>query len=152
LDTPAQATAQTSLTHRAVLAIAVPVMISNVSTPLIGIVDTAIVGHYPNPIYIGAVAVGSLIFTFVFWGFGFLRMGTTGLTAQALGAGDNDELAAGLGRALLIAAGAGVALVLLQWPIREIAFRLLGASPEVESLARGYFDVRIWAAPATLAN
>jgi MATE family multidrug resistance protein len=140
------------LTHRAVLAIAVPVMISNVSTPLIGIVDTAIVGHYPNPIYIGAVAVGSLIFTFVFWGFGFLRMGTTGLTAQALGAGDNDELAAGLGRALLIAAGAGLGLILLQWPIREIAFRLLGASPEVERLARAYFDVRIWAAPATLAN
>ena len=81
---------RTALTHRAVLAIAVPVMISNVSTPLIGVVDTAIVGHYPNPVYIGAVAVGSLIFTFVFWGFGFLRMGTTGLTAQALGAGDNE--------------------------------------------------------------
>jgi len=79
-------------------------------------------------------------------------MGTTGLTAQALGAGDNDELAAGLGRALLIAAGAGVGLILLQWPIREVAFRLLGASPEVERLARAYFDVRIWAAPATLAN
>src|ERR1700761_6665235 len=140
------------LTHRAVLAIAVPVMISNVSTPLIGIVDTAIVGHYPNPVYIGAVAVGALIFTFVFWGFGFLRMGTTGLTAQAAGAGDKDELAAGLGRALLIAAGAGLGLILLQWPIREIAFRLLGASPEVERLARGYFNVRIWAAPATLAN
>src|SRR5579871_6695629 len=97
-----------SLTHRAVLAIAVPVMISNVSTPLIGLVDTWIVGRYPNAIYIGAVAVGALIFTFVFWGFGFLRMGTTGLTAQALGAGDRDELAAWLGRALLIAAVAGV--------------------------------------------
>ena len=140
------------LTHRAVLAIAVPVMISNVSTPLIGIVDTAIVGRYPNPAYIGAVAVGALIFTFAFWGFGFLRMGTTGLTAQALGAGDKDELAAGLGRALLIAAAAGTGLILLQWPIREIAFTLLGASHEVEQLARGYFDVRIWAAPATLAN
>jgi multidrug resistance protein, MATE family len=152
LDTQSPTNSPTSLTHRAVLAIALPVMISNVSTPLIGIVDTAIVGHYPNPLYIGAVAVGSLIFTFVFWGFGFLRMGTTGLTAQALGAGDKDELASGLGRALLIAAGAGVSLVVLQWPIREIAFRLLGASPEVERLARGYFDVRIWAAPASLAN
>jgi MATE family multidrug resistance protein len=140
------------LTHRAVLAIAVPVMISNVSTPLLGIVDTAIVGRYPNPVYIGAVAVGGLIFTFAFWAFGFLRMGTTGLTAQALGAGDRDELAAGLGRALLLAMAAGVGLVLLQWPIREIAFSLLGASPAVEHLARGYFDVRIWAAPATLAN
>ena len=141
-----------SLTHRAVLAIAVPVMISNVSTPLIGIVDTAIVGRYPNPVYIGAVAVGGLIFTFAFWAFGFLRMGTTGLTAQALGAGDKDELAAGLGRSLLIAAAAGAGLILLQWPIRETAFVLLGASSEVEHLARGYFDVRIWAAPATLAN
>ncbi len=140
------------LTHRAVLAIAVPVMLSNVSTPLIGLVDTAIVGRYPNPVYIGAVAVGGLIFTFTFWAFGFLRMGTTGLTAQALGAGNNDELAAWLGRALLIAAAAGAALIVLQWPIREAAFALLGASPEVEHLARGYFDVRIWAAPATLAN
>ena len=140
------------LTHRTVLAIAVPIMISNVSTPLIGIVDTAVVGRYPNPVYIGAVAVGSLIFTFAFWAFGFLRMGTTGLTAQALGARDHDELAAGLARALLIAASAGAGLILLQWPIREFAFALLGASPEVERLARGYFDVRIWAAPATLAN
>ena len=141
-----------SLTHRAVLAIAVPVMISNVSTPLIGLVDTWIVGRYPNATYIGAVALGALIFTFVFWGFGFLRMGTTGLTAQASGAGDQDELAAWLGRALLIAAVAGVGLILLQWPIRECAFTLLGASPEVERLARGYFDVRVWSAPAALAN
>ena len=149
---PLYASSPASLSHRTVLAIAVPVMLSNVSTPLIGVVDTAIVGHYPNPLYIGAVAVGSLIFTFVFWGFGFLRMGTTGLTAQALGAGDDVELAAGLGRALLIAASAGLCLIVSQWPIREIAFRLLGASPEVERLARAYFDVRIWAAPATLAN
>ena len=141
-----------SLTHRAVLAIALPVMISNVSTPLIGLVDTWIVGRYPNATYIGAVAVGALVFSFVFWGFGFLRMGTTGLTAQALGAGDQDELAAWLGRSLLIAACAGAGLILLQWPIRECAFALLGASPEVERLARGFFDVRIWSAPAALAN
>src|SRR6185312_16273201 len=140
------------LTHKAVLAIAVPIMISNVSTPLIGIVNTAIVGRFPSPVYIGAVAVGALIFTFAFWGFGFLRMGTTGLTAQAFGAADNDELAAGLGRALLIAAVAGVGLILLQWPIREGAFALVGASPEVERVARGYFNVRIWSGPATLAN
>jgi len=140
------------LTHRAVLAIAAPIMISNVSTPLIGIVNTAIVGRFPSPVYIGAVAVGALIFTFAFWGFGFLRMGTTGLTAQAFGASDNDELAAGLARALLIAAAAGLGLILLQWPIREGAFALVGASPEVERLARAYFNVRIWSGPATLAN
>jgi multidrug resistance protein, MATE family len=142
----------TPLTHKAVLAIAVPIMISNVSTPLIGIVNTAIVGRFPSPVYIGAVAVGALIFTFAFWGFGFLRMGTTGLTAQAFGAADNDELAAGLARALLIAAAAGLGLILLQVPIRECAFTLVGASPEVERLAREYFNVRIWSGPATLAN
>jgi MATE family multidrug resistance protein len=146
------AAARAPVTHRAVLAIAVPVMISNVSTPLLGVVDTAVVGRIPDPAYIGAVAVGSLVFTFVFWAFGFLRMGTTGLTAQALGAQDSGEIAASLGRALLIALAVGVGLTLLQWPIREIAFGLLEGTAQVEGLARDYFDVRIWAAPATLAN
>ncbi len=140
------------LTHRAILAIALPVMISNVSTPLIGVVDTGVVGQIPDPVYIGAVALGSLVFTFLFWAFGFLRMGTTGLTAQALGAGDTDELVAGLGRALMIAISAGVGLVLLQWPIGEAAFVLLDGSPRVEQLARDYFDIRIWSAPAAFAN
>ncbi len=140
------------LTHREILSVAVPVMISNASTPLIGIVDTGVVGQIPDPVYIGAVAVGSLVFTFVFWAFGFLRMGTTGLTAQALGARDTDEISACLGRALLVAVAAGAALVLLQWPIRETAFALLSGSADVEGLAREYFDIRIWAAPATLTN
>jgi len=141
-----------ALTHKTVLSIAVPVMLSNVSTPLIGVVDTAVVGQIPDPAYIGAVAIGALVFTFVFWAFGFLRMGTTGLTAQALGAQDVDEVAANLGRALLIAVAVGLALIVLQWPIRELAFLLLGGSAQVEELARAYFDIRIWAAPATLAN
>ncbi len=140
------------LTHRTVLSIALPVMISNVSTPLIGVVDTGVVGQLPDPAYIGAVAVGSLVFTFVFWAFGFLRMGTTGLTAQAAGAGDNDEVVAGLGRALMIAGSAGVGLILLQWPIEQVAFALLEGSAQVEGLAREYFNIRVWAAPATLAN
>lgn len=140
------------ITHRGVLALAMPVMLSNVSTPLIGIVDTAVVGQIPDPAQIGAVAVGALVFTFVFWAFGFLRMGTTGLTAQALGARDGDEVLACLGRSLLIAGGVGAALIALQWPIREIAFALLDGSERVEGLARDYFDLRIWAAPATLAN
>jgi MATE family multidrug resistance protein len=127
-------------------------MLSNVSTPLLGAVDTAVVGQIPDPAYIGAVALGSLVFTFVFWAFGFLRMGTTGLTAQARGAGDTAELAASLGRSLLIALAAGLALISLQWPVREIAFALIDGSPRVETLARDYFDVRIWAAPATFAN
>lgn len=140
------------ITHRSVLRLAIPVMLSNVSTPFIGLVDTAIVGRIPGPEYIGAVAMGGLIFTFVFWAFGFLRMGTTGLTAQALGEGDERELAAGLGRALLIGAIVGVALIVLQWPIGEAAFGLLDASARVEALAGSYFDIRIWAAPATLCN
>jgi len=145
-------TRRSTLTHRNVLAIAVPVMLANVSTPLIGIVDTAVVGQIPDPAHIGAVAVSALVFTFVFWAFGFLRMGTTGLTAQALGAHDNDELLACLGRALLIAGVVGAGLIVLQWPIRELAFGLLDGGEQVEMLARQYFDIRIWAAPATLAN
>ena len=145
-------TDHTRITHRSVLALAVPVMLSNVSTPLIGIVDTAVVGQIPDPAQIGAVAVSALVFTFVFWAFGFLRMGTTGLTAQALGARDSDELLACLGRSLLIAGGVGVGLIALQWPIREVAFGLLDGGARVEGLAREYFDIRIWAAPATLAN
>jgi MATE family multidrug resistance protein len=140
------------LTHGGVLAIAVPVMVSNVSTPLIGIVDTGVVGRIPDPAYIGAVAVGSLIFLFVFWAFGFLRMGTTGLTAQALGARDHAEIKACLARALLLAGVIGLALIAVQIPIGLAAFRLLDASPQVETLAGRYFDIRIWAAPATLAN
>jgi MATE family multidrug resistance protein len=138
--------------HRTILAIALPIMLSNVSTPLLGAVDTAVVGQIPDPAYIGAVAVGSLIFTFLFWAFGFLRMGTTGLTAQALGAQDQEELVACLGRSLLIAFAAAGLMLLLQWPIREIAFELLHASDNVERLGQDYFDIRIWAAPATLAN
>lgn len=140
------------LTHRSVLAIAVPVMLSNVSTPLIGIVDTAVVGRIPDPAYIGAVAVGSLIFSFAFWAFGFLRMGTTGLTAQALGSRDSAEILNSLARALLIALIAGVALIIAQWPLRAAAFGLLDGSQQVEALAAAYYDIRIWAAPATLAN
>ena len=147
-----QAAAPAPLTHRAVLAIAGPIMLSNVSTPLLGVVDTAVVGQLPEPAYIGAVALGALVFNFVFWGFGFLRMGTTGLTAQALGAADGVELRASLGRAVLIAVAIGAGLIALQWPIGEIAFALLEGSPKVEALARAYFDIRIWAAPATLLN
>ncbi|MEX0960656.1 MAG: MATE family efflux transporter [Burkholderiales bacterium] len=141
-----------TVTHRTVLAIAVPIMISNLSTPMLGVVDTAVIGRIPDPAYIGAVAVGALVFSFVFWAFGFLRMGTTGLTAQAFGVNDRAEIGASLGRALLIAAAIGAVLIALQWPIAEIAFALLQGSERVEALARAYYDIRIWAAPATLVN
>ena len=127
-------------------------MLSNLSTPLLGVVDTGVIGQIPDASLIGAVALGALVFTFVFWAFGFLRMGTTGLTAQAFGANDAEEVRACLGRALLISAVIGVCLIVVQWPVRELAFVLLEGTERVESLAIIYYDVRIWAAPATLAN
>jgi MATE family, multidrug efflux pump len=140
------------VTHRAILAIAAPIMISNVSTPLLGVVDTGVVGQLPDPTYIGAVALGALVFNYLFWGFGFLRMGTTGLTAQAFGAADTAEVRASLGRAVLLALAVGAGLIVARWPIRELAFGLLDGSPRVIGLARDYYDIRIWAAPATLIN
>ena len=121
--------------------IALPIMLSNVSTPLIGVVDTVIIGQTPDPSLIGAVAVSALIFTFVFWAFGFLRMGTTGLTAQAVGAENKDEILASLGRSLLLASTIGVILIVLQQPIAHVAFSLLGASENVELSASEYLSL-----------
>lgn len=144
--------ARANVTHRRVLAIAVPIMLSNVSEPLIGIVDTAVIGRLPEPYFIGAIAIGSLIFSFVYWGFGFLRLGTSGLAAQAFGAGDERELVAVLGRALLIAAGCGVLLIGLSPFIQQFVLQLLQGSAEVEHHASTYFRIRIWSAPFALAN
>ncbi len=140
------------LTHANVLAVALPIIIANITTPLIGIVDTAVLGQLGDAHYIGAVAVGAVIFNMIYWAFGFLRMGTTGITAQAEGSGDRDEVAATLIRTLLIALVCGVALILLQWPISAAAFTLIDGSASVETGARTYFTYRIWGAPAALAN
>jgi MATE family multidrug resistance protein len=152
MSAPVSSPAQQAITHRSILAIAVPIMISNLSTPLLGVVDTGVIGQIPDASLIGAVALGALVFTFVFWAFGFLRMGTTGLTAQAYGSNDGHEIRACLGRALLIAIVIGVCLIIVQWPIRQVAFWLLEGTERVETLAQRYYDIRIWAAPATLAN
>ena len=141
-----------TVTHRRVLVIAVPIMLSNVSEPLIGIVDTAVIGRLPEPYFIGAIAIGSLIFSFLYWGFGFLRLGTSGLSAQAFGAGNDDELVAVLGRALLIASGCGVLLVAASPLIAQLVLELLQGSAEVERHALVYFHIRIWSAPFALAN
>ena len=138
--------------HGRVWHLAGPMILSNLSVPLLGAVDTAVVGHLPEPYYLGAVAVGSLIFTFIYWGFGFLRMGTTGLTAQAWGGGCETEVCANFFRALLIAAVLGVTIILIQKPIGGLAFTLLEASVEGENYGRTYFYIRIWGAPAALAN
>ncbi len=137
--------------NKQILRLAVPNIISNLSVPLLSAVDTALVGHLPSLYYIGAVAVGTLIFNFVYWGFGFLRMGATGLTAQACGRDDKTESMLILGRSLLVAALTGVILILLQTPIAWISFNLVGASAGVEEHARIYFYIRIYAAPATLS-
>lgn len=144
--------AAVAITHRSVLTIAVPIMLSNVSEPLIGVVNTAVIGQLPDPYYIGAIAVGALIFSFIFWGFGFLRLSTGGLSAQAVGAGDSAELVAVLLRALMIAGVAGVGLILLSPLIREVAFDLIGGSAEVRAHGETYFNWRIWSAPFAFAN
>ena len=138
--------------NRRVWGLAAPIMLANLTTPLLGAVDTAVVGHLPDPRFIGGVAVGSLIFSFLFWGFGFLRMGTTGFTAQAFGAGDQHELRAALLRPLALAACFGLLIILLQYPVRVFALWAIDASPAVSGEAATYFDIRIWSAPAALAN
>ena len=140
------------LGHGTVLAIALPIVVSNVTQPLIGVADTAVLGQLGDPGLIGAVALGATIFSMLYWAFGFLRMGTSGLTAQAVGAGDTCEVAIGLVRALMIAAIAGAGLIVLQWPLEVIAFELVHGSDKVEASARSYFAIRIWSAPAALAN
>jgi len=140
------------ITHRRVVGLATPIILSNLSAPLVGIVDTAVVGQFPDGALIGAVAIGSMLFSFLYWGFGFLRMGTTGLVAQALGAGDVAEVRHVLGRALLLGGLIGLTVLALQVPIALGAFAVLEGSPAVEAGARTYFDIRIWSAPAALAN
>ncbi|MEO9864506.1 MAG: MATE family efflux transporter [Yoonia sp.] len=140
-----------SLTHRRVLQISLPIVLSNATVPILGAVDTGVVGQIGEAAPIGAVGIGAIILTAFYWIFGFLRMGTAGLAAQAHGAGDQPEVAALLSRALLIGATAGFAMVLLQIPLFYGAFNLSPASPEVESLAREYMAIRVWSAPATIA-
>ena len=139
------------VTHRRVLRIAVPIVLSNATVALLGVVDTAVVGQLGEAAPIGAVGSGALLLTAVLWIFGFLRMGTVGLAGQALGAGDRDELSAILSRALLIGAIGGTALILLQGPLFAVALWVQPATEEVESLALSYMSIRIWSAPAAIA-
>jgi multidrug resistance protein, MATE family len=137
--------------NRKILRLAIPNIISNLSVPLLSTVDTAIVGRLDHVYYLGAIAVGGMIFNIIYWGFGFLRMGTTGLTAQAFGGGNRSEEASVLGRAMLVALTGSVLVILFQVPIIDLCFRIIDSSAEVEEFARVYFMVRIWAAPATLS-
>jgi MATE family multidrug resistance protein len=139
------------LTHKRVLAIALPIVLSNATVPILGVVDTGVVGQLGEAAPIGAVGIGAIILSAVYWIFGFLRMGTTGLTSQASGAGDGAEVDALLSRALLIGISAGLVMIIAQVAIFHAAFWLSPASAEVEALARDYMVIRIWSAPATIA-
>ena len=129
-----------------------PIILANISVPLVGAVGTAVVGHLPEPYYIGAVAIGAMLFTYIYHLFNCLRMGTTGPTAQARGAEDYGEVRAMIGRALLLAGTIGGTAIVLQFPILGLAFWLIDASPQVEHYARVYFLIRVWSMPAVLGT
>ena len=141
----------TDLTHGRVFRIALPIVLANATIPLLGAVDTAVIGQLGLAAPIGAVGLGGVILSTLYWAFGFLRMSTSGLAAQAHGAGDGAERSATLLRALLVAFSMGLAIVILQVPAFALAFRIAPASAEVETMSRQYLSIRIWAAPATLA-
>jgi len=136
-------------TNRSILRLAIPNILSNISVPLLGTVDTALMGRL-SEVHIGAVGIGGMIFSFVYWNFGFLRMGTTGITAQALGADNHTEIGATLGRATLVAMVLAIGMLLLQYPLAEAGFYLMNLEGTARLLTAEYFYIRMWAAPATL--
>jgi len=136
--------------NKRILNIAIPNIISNITIPLLGIVDLALVGHLDSKVYIGAIAIGTMIFNFIYWGFSFLRMGTSGFTAQAYGKRNLEESTLILSRSLIVAFAGALLLLLLQIPIAWLSFKIINGSTEVEYFARQYFFIRIWAAPATI--
>ncbi|MGR3712638.1 MAG: MATE family efflux transporter [Shimia sp.] len=139
------------ITHRRILRTALPIVLSNATVPILGAVDTGVVGQMGLAAPIGAVGIGAIVLSAIYWVFGFLRMGTTGLTARAHGAGRQGEVAAMLTRSMMVGLGGGVLIVALQVWLFRGAFLLSPASPEVESLAREYLSIRIWSAPAAIA-
>ena len=139
--------------NRSILKLAVPSIFANITVPLVGMVDIAVAGHLGTEAatLIGGIAIGSMLFDLLYWNFGFLRIGTGGLAAQAYGAGDRRECARVLSRALAMSLGIALFLIAIQWLVVELAFRVVDCTPEVRELATRYFYIRIWAAPATLA-
>lgn len=148
--TPVGALPARAPSHARIFAIAWPIIGANIAQPLLGLVDTAVIGRLGEVTDLGAIALGALIFSLLYWTFGFLRMGTTGFTAQADGAGDTAEVRATLARALLLAGLLSLFLLVLQWPIGVLALWVFDASAAVEAVTAEYFAVRIWGAPAAL--
>ena len=140
-----------NIRDRQILQIALPSIVSNITVPLLGMIDVAIVGHMGSPVYIGAVAVGSMIFNLVYWLFGFLRMGASGLTAQALGRRDLTEVTRLLVLSVDVALGIALLLIILQVPLKWLMFWLIGPTTDVVPYATTYFYIVIWGAPASLA-
>ncbi|MEE9452791.1 MAG: MATE family efflux transporter [Paracoccaceae bacterium] len=139
------------ITHRRVLNVAIPIVISNATYPILGAVDTGVVGQLGDAVPIGAVGIGAIILSGLYWIFGFLRMGTSGLVAQARGAGDSAETSAIFIRGMIIGIVAGIVMFALQIPMFWGAFQIAPASAEVETLAHSYMSIRIWGAPASIA-
>ena len=137
--------------NREILRISIPSIVTNITVPLLGMVDVAIVGHIGNASYIAAIALATMVFNLIYWNFGFLRAGTTGLTAQAYGAGDKEEYLNVLVRGIVIALTVAVLLLLLQYPIALLCKRFIRSSPATIELMLTYFYIRIWAAPATIS-
>jgi MATE family multidrug resistance protein len=140
------------MNHRTYLTLAIPLTISTMTTPLLGAVDTAVVGQLPAPAYIGGVAVGTLIFNTLYWVFGFLRVSTSAFAAQANGANDPDQGVLALSRPFLLAIIVGMFFILLQWPIEHAALLVISPDADVSRFAVEYFRIRIWGAPFTLMN
>lgn len=136
--------------NRDILRLAIPSIISNITVPLLGIVDVAIVGHIGDENYIGAIAIGSMVFNVIYWLFGFLRMGTSGFTSQAFGAGNTQATAYVLRKMLVLSFGVAAAFVLFQLPIRHLAFLLMGVNNDIHPLVATYYNIVVWGAPATL--
>ena len=134
-----------------ILRLAIPSILANITIPLVGVVDTAIVGHIANATAIGGIAIGTMLFDLLYWNFGFLRVGTSGMTAQAFGRGDRVECARLLSQSIGIALIGAALIWLIQWLFVNLVLTLVPCSPEVASFAREYFFIRIWAAPATLS-
>ena len=139
--------------NKDILKLAIPSILANITVPLVGMVDIAVAGHLDASAatMIGGIAIGSMLFDLLYWNFGFLRVGTGGLAAQAYGRGDRKECARILARAVGIALACALVLIAIQWVFVKAAFLVVDSSPEVQALATKYFYIRIWAAPATLS-
>ena len=136
--------------NKKILQIALPSIVSNITVPLLGLIDVTIVGHLGAASYIGAIAVGGMLFNIIYWVFGFLRMGTGGMTSQAYGAHNLDEVMRLLLRSTTVGMLIALAIIVLQYPIERIAFALIDTTPEIEKLSATYFRICVWGAPAVL--